>query len=640
MNDIQSNMNNVDIKIKFWIELWEDLINNFLKKSFGLTLYNPHILIDDIITEIDENAFKNSDNKKFFYSKLSEYLKNDLVINKKLKSQFKILRKTFNSERTGYILETCREIKDLFQKGLYFDCSLDLIIDLLISDEEISIDFVNSINYLTQGIIVELIKKTYAIKDIKKFPTNIFDNYSYADEKILITKFPHGLDHEKYKNPEGDFNREKYNEDVIKYISNLSTKDRIQKLSYYYHKKKEKAFYIFVIEGLKGDIDITVSGVTFYSLNKKRLIKEINKEFDFEELQRHQRNEKFIQAAVEVDFLMPESSLAEALTKLENALDLISCYFNLKTDLYLNNLNYSIVNQEGHSIYSSMGRDKRNSFMKYQDSLYLNDIENDLKELNKYSFLWADSSKSNKSISKIVNALHWYRKAEHSLKQEDKMLNYWIAIENLFNLETDIKLDVLNDSNKSKFHLIQETISSIWIFVFIYEFGWELYHYYNLIFDNHFSNNFNFPENLIQKAQLRPEIGEKIYLKNFIDNLNEISQYEKNPFILDKINRVKDFYENSTITKKMVDGQINQIKNDVLMIYRIRNLIVHNAHFDNTLLPYFVWKIKGFSGNLIRRIISDFSFNKELSDIIVRIHLKREKFLCDFDNGKVNLFKD
>ncbi len=632
-------MNNVDIKIKFWSELWEDLIENFLKRSFGLTLYNPHILIDDIITEIEENSFKNQDNKRFFYSKISEYFENDIVINKKVKSQFKILRKTFNTERTGYILETCKEIKDLFQSGLYFDSSLDSIIDLLTLDEEISIDFVKSLNYLTQGIIVELIKKSYDIEDIKKFPTNIFDNYTITGAD-LITNFPHGFDYGKYETSPDTFNKEKFNKDIIDYISNLTIKERIQKLSYYYHKKKEKAFYIFVIEGLKGDIDITIGGVIFYTLNKKQFV---NKKFDgidFEELQHREKKEKFIQAAVEVDYLMPKSSHADALTKLENALDLISCYFRVETDLYVNNSNYCIVSQEGRAIFSSMGRDKRDSFLNYHKSLNLNEYEKLLKELNNYSFLWDRTLKSNKSVSKITNALHWYRKAEHSLKQEDKMLNYWIAIENLFNLEKDVKQDVLNDSNKQKFHLIQETISSIQIFVFIYEFGWELYHYYNWIASSPFLNNIKLPDDLLKKAQLKGQVGEKVYLKNFIDSLSEISQYEKNLFILDKINEVIDFYKNSTSTKKMIDKQISQIKDDILMIYRFRNLIVHNAHFDNTLLPYFVWKLRDYAGSLIRKIISDFTLDKDLSDLIIRIHLKREKFMYDFDNGKVNLFKE
>ena len=633
-------MNNVEGKKIFWIELWDDLMNNFLKTSFGLNLYNPHILIDDIITEIEENGLKNNNNNKFFYSKLSEYIKTDLIIKKKLISEFKILRKNFNTKRIGLILESCKDIQEQFRKGLYFDSLLELIIETLTIDEEISDDFVSTINYLTQGIIVELIKKSYVIEDIKTFLKNIFDDYSFARDDRLHTNFPHNIDSKQYNNTNGDFDRERYNKDVIEYFQNLTIVDRILKLSYYYYKTKEKAFYIFVVEGFKGNIEVSVGDVTFYSLNKKRFVTESHRKIDFEELQRHQVKYKFIQAAVSVNLLMPKSSKSEAITKLENSLDLISCYFNMKTDLYLNSSNFIIVNEEGRWIHSSRGSDKRDSFMKYHDSLNLNDIDDSLKELHKYSFLWSDSNRQNKTISKITNALHWYRKAEHSIKQEDKMLNFWIALENLFNLETDIKQDVLNDPNKSKFHLIQEILSSTQIFIFIYEFGWELYHYYSSIIGNPFSDNSLLPEELIQKAQLKPKVGENVHLKNFIDNLNEIKKYEKNILILEKIMEVHSFYEDSNCTKIFIDKQIRQVKDDVLMIYRFRNLIVHNAYFDNTLLPYFVWKIQGLTGDLIRKIISNYSFDKDLSEILIGFYLKKEKFLSDFDNGKVNLFKD
>lgn len=41
-------MNNIEQRVEFWKDFWVDLIDNFTKKSFGLNLYKPHILIDDI----------------------------------------------------------------------------------------------------------------------------------------------------------------------------------------------------------------------------------------------------------------------------------------------------------------------------------------------------------------------------------------------------------------------------------------------------------------------------------------------------------------------------------------------------------------------------------------------------------------
>lgn len=630
-------MDKIDIRKKHWVDLWEDLISNFLKGSFGLALYNPHILIDDIISEIEENSFKNSDNRKYFYDKVTYYLENDIIVKSKLKSQFKLLRQIFNTARLNYILEASREIKSLFQKGLYFNSSLELILELLTSKDESNSDYVNSLDYLTQALIVEFIKKGYNIQDIRKFLNNIFDGYHIIGENVLQTKFPHEFNFEEYVNSNGTYDREKFNNDLVNYISNLSIKDRIQKLSYYYYKKKESVYYIFIIEGFKGETEFNVADVSFYSLNEKRYINKRNDDIDFEDLQRNDK-EKYMQAAVEVDFLMPKSSLSEAITKLENAVDLINCYFNLKTDLNINASNYIIV-QGGKLIFASLGSKEKDSSKKYFNSLDLDEQSKSLGKLNKYSFLWSNFNINNKSVSKIKNALHWYKKGDQSLRQEDKILNYWIALENLFNSDVDIKFDILNDSNKSKFHLIQEIVSSIQIFRFIYDYGWELYYYYNDIVCLPFSSEIKIPDELVKRANLDVPVGDKIYLKNFVENLSDIKNYEANPFIIDKIDKVLSFYKDSSKAKKLIQDHIQEVKNDVLMVYRFRNLIVHNAHYDNTLLPYFAWKIKDYSGKLIRKLILSYSSDQSLGDLLIRIHLKKEKFMLDFENGEVNLFE-
>ena len=85
---------------------------------------------------------------------------------------------------------------------------------------------------------------------------------------------------------------------------------------------------------------------------------------------------------------------------------------------------------------------------------------------------------------------------------------------------------------------------------------------------------------------------------------------------------------------------MKEVKDDILMIYRFRNLIVHNAHYDSTLLPYFVWKIKIYAGNLIRELIKETTeTNSELKEQFIEIHLKKQIFFNDLKFGIPNLFK-
>ncbi|MCD4840653.1 MAG: hypothetical protein K8R08_01375, partial [Methanosarcinales archaeon] len=60
----------INDKTKYWVDLWEDLIENFDNDSYGLSLVNPHLLLKDLIDEIRFNRLKNPKIKTYFIEKL------------------------------------------------------------------------------------------------------------------------------------------------------------------------------------------------------------------------------------------------------------------------------------------------------------------------------------------------------------------------------------------------------------------------------------------------------------------------------------------------------------------------------------------------------------------------------------------
>ncbi|WP_407495025.1 hypothetical protein [Elizabethkingia anophelis] len=624
----------IDDKVNYWKDLWENLIDNFLKKSYGLNLYSPHILVEDIILEIEENT-NNADNRKYFKSKLDHYYNNDIVLKNCFESDFKILRTILHTSKVNLILEICRNLEKKFKEGKYFDENLKELKALLFNDCILDKEIIYRITEITQRLIIEFIKKGYILEDIKRIAKNIFDNYqsiSNGKEDIIATYFPHNILHDDYTK-DGKLDRESINNAIVSMMKTLTTEQRINKLSYYFYKEPEEAFYVFVVEGLKGDINLSLCDVTFYSPDQTRYAKEDS--HNDEDLQSDKDIEdKFIQAAVKVKYLTSASSLISALAILEKTIDLLHSYYNTKYKIEIDSSKYIVI-QHGNIIQNSWGRNDR--FLKMHDSLNINKYEKNMRELNDFNFLFLQD---NKTISKLSNAIHWYSKAQHSSNQEDKILNYWIAIENLFSSEFDILKDDLLDKNISKLKLIQLIISSNQIPSFIYEYGWEIFnHYSHLARNKHFYDNFELPDEVIDKANLNVKEGEPIFLEKFINSLQDIKKYEKNHFLLGKLENLIGFYKNSSVTMKVVEEQIKLIEEDILMIYRLRNLIVHNAHFDNALLPYHVWKIKEYSGNLIRRLLYQFKKNNSnLSSLLINIYLRREKLLHELENNKANLF--
>ncbi|MFA6150253.1 MAG: hypothetical protein WC716_02955 [Chitinophagaceae bacterium] len=622
-------------KLNIWLEIWKTSTDNFLKNEFfGLTLYNPHILIDEIKTEIEENELRSTPNKEYLYLKVDEYLKNDEIVKENFEIQFQILRRIFKSNRNSYILEICNELAGKFKVGFYFEKCLEKIIDILTDDKTPSSFVLQELEYYTQGIIIEFIKKGYIVKDIKDFCPNILDNvreFKTGKGVRFITNFPHEINPEIYiKNDV--FDAGNYDADVNVYMNGLNIIQRIKRLNQYYKKVRKKVHYIFVIEGMKGEIDYKINNVTFYNPHKTQFLCD-SKTLSSENLQ--STNEIYTQAAVEISMLSPLSSLTDALTDLDNSLDLISCYLSIKGIGLQVNKSKTILVENGKRLrtINNFGEEKVSN--KHHYSINVEDFDYALEEM-KNSFFGRNILTDNKSIKKILTALHWYRKAESSVKQEDKILNYWIAIENLFNTKVNISLEILGDSDKSNFEVIQSVIASEQILKHIFFNGWEFYHHY----DNHTYLVDYIPEDIKQKANLNVEEGKEIVLEKFINTLPQIIPYEKSFYLTEKMNELFNFYTNIEVTKEKIDRKTKLIKEEVLMIYRFRNLIVHNAHFDNTILPFFVWRARYYAGDLIRRIIGCMSENKTLTDVILGIHLKKEQLDGELKCGKINLFKD
>ena len=214
----------INDKIKYWVDLWEDLIENFNNDSYGLNLVNPHLILMDIIDEIKFNRLKNSKNKEYFLKTLGVMLKSDPVIKNSFKSDFTLIIKELQSNRLEYFLQLCEDIVKLFQEGLYFNKSFDELKKILLNSKMEKEDEKN-ISIISQNLIVEFTLIGYSLDEIKKFPSYIFDKYDIiegGEGELLSTKFPIKIKSEDFKEGD-DFNLINYNEAFKTEINSLTT---------------------------------------------------------------------------------------------------------------------------------------------------------------------------------------------------------------------------------------------------------------------------------------------------------------------------------------------------------------------------------------------------------------------------------
>jgi len=486
------------------------------------------------------------------------------------------------------------------------------------------------IRLLSQNLIVEFLHKEYSLKTINDFAANIFDKYNIREDGHLITKFPHICDWHAFMKGEV-FDEKAFNQAVSAEIDHVSESDRIDKLEYYFFKKTEDNYFIFEVEGIKGEVDFNVGDVNFYSPKGKRYLKG-QSEIDDELFHNKTTEKKFINVAVRFPMVDSDGARRHAEEKINKALDLLRVYYTPKSSFEIMP-DYLIVDDHGRNRGMALGWKKNETGSRWWDSL---DIEKDIVDssiFEKRDFLFKLTEQQSAMERKLVRSLRWYRKGEETDNSEDKIFSYWVVLENLLRLK-----EPLLCKNESVCLLSKEIVSAHQGMRFIYDMGWGLYWYTRTLVNRSHGDRkcLVLPSDIINKYNLNPQGPTTIYLEPFINNLEEIGKSVDRTIIKEKFEDTMRFYTDSTFARKLIENYLKEIKDDILLIYRYRNKIVHNAHYDNTILPYYVEKIRRYAGDLLRTVIGRLS----IEEIVLEKYWKMNNTLEKLSKGvHVNFFE-
>lgn len=631
-------------KVDFWITLWLELIDNFNKNSYGLKLINPQLILLSIIDEIESSQLNNKEIKKYYLEQLGQFIKNDPSIINKFKTDFTLIINALQNNRMFYLQNLCKEVQKIFHSGKYFNELYNSLKKILLNKIwEKDDNF--KIRLISQHLITELLLKGYKLDDIQKFPRNLFDKYRKVG-KYLLTDFPLNTDINNYvENDNVDI--EKYNFALKIEIDNLSLSKRLDYFPKYFSEKKTKYFIIHQIHGIRGEnIDFKIGKTNFYSPTIKQITKYSDEKLNYiritgkdvfnkenPELFKSQPENKLINIVIEIKAINVKSASIQANKLINRSLDFIRCFYKSKVPFKI--IDHQIVlNSKKQEISFSFSPYSNLDLSNYYDFLELSSNPNGyittiLKVINK--FIHKPIFELNDIEKKIIKAMHWYRKANECNNLEEKLLNYWIIIENFVNVELQLNNSINFDNKTNQLSLIQKIISSINILIHKNSYGWELYHF--IIFMN--LNNPTIPNDLVKNCYLTPSAGTSISLRNFLRHFPKLKKYANSKVLADKINTVEDYYYKPKESIKLIDEKIKIIKEDIMMIYRLRNKIVHNAHYQDVMLEFYVTKAETYSKQLLHTIINGYCF-KEIESIDCILMSRYVEFTRLMKNIEVN----
>ena len=116
----------------YFIDYWEDLYSGISSKRDLLKIFNPRVVIQEILDEITLNKQTNKANEEFFRRTLSNYLKNDPASLKRLRIHLQMILKEFDlvKKRPRYLPKLCMSTLDIFQNLEYFEDCIECLINL------------------------------------------------------------------------------------------------------------------------------------------------------------------------------------------------------------------------------------------------------------------------------------------------------------------------------------------------------------------------------------------------------------------------------------------------------------------------------------------------------------------------------
>ncbi len=609
--------------LKFWLRYWEESISNFTKlNTFDLNLDNPHFLIEDILSEIEYNNFQNADNRQYFKSALGSCLKFDSAFASICRTQCTLALKNWDSSPI-YIKSLCKEILQCINEK-YVDTIIDALIEVVDNSETLTSSVKSLICKYSDLLISELIAQGISAKDISSFIKEDEAVIDAAGGVIVAGDSFHGSLRESFST------EEEYYEAIRTYLTGRKAKEYLGNLRKQYLKEPIDGYVLLRIKGVKGKTNFKFQGVHFYSIDSITYIKDSQ---TFSDIEKPQEDFDFINLAVPVEHKYFNSSVDYALSKATEVLDYLSLDLDTHKTISIDRKIITIV-IDGHESGWTHDRTAESSFGDFINRIESIDLSNVQEEISGIT-LNTDNHIAENDLRKISNAVHWYNKAKTAERDEDTLLYSWIAIESLLKTNSNIQEAIISEHGKrNTLSIIQEICSGIMLHNKFYTYAFNYYSYI-IRSTTHYDNYFDIPSDIIEKANLYHKERGKMIISQFFNYLEEITNNVNSEILKHELEELDEFYRTADRQK----AYVNEIKNNLLLIYRLRNLISHNATYSRVQTKLYGYKARVICGNLIQAVRHHCqTYSVSVDDALVRLHTDHLQFMANIEQ-RMKAFK-
>jgi len=608
-----------DSPLKFWLKYWDSYINELCDLNrYDTKLDSSHFILNDIVTEIKYNNFKNADNRKLFKDILGRNRKSDVVFSSLYGNQCSLAFKQWN-ESPLYVKSMCENILTSMNSFEYLNALSKKIVQVINTHDEFTEDIKQKIRNYTQLFVTELVCLGIDVRDISGLIKEY--NVCVAEGGRVIL-----AEDSFYELSIHDFSaKESYYEAVSERLERRNAIEYVNNIMKHFNTQPREGHVILRLLGIKGSIDYHIQGIHLYSIDKATYLKEphLSKIEDADETL------DFVNIAIPTNHRFFYTSVNKAKDIANKIIDFLS--LNIEADRKISISNqYAVITIDGKECGSSESvKDDLTKAAFYRDVESYN-ITRISDQLSDYLTEFASSTTiKDDTFRKISNATHWHKKAVETSNMEDKLLYSWIALESILKTNDVIRANVIsNEKDCNILNLSKLLCSLIMSRNLFYSLAKNNY-LYLINCTQEQDNFFDFPSELIEKARLNLHVGDRINLADFFSNLSQIIETMNDEVYKSDLIHIDAFYKdkNGFINFK------NEVCNDITLIYRLRNLIAHNAVYSPYQTKLYAYKAQFICGSLIQAIRHYCNkYVLSVDDALLRIYTDCTLFEANIDN--------
>lgn len=168
----------------------------------------------------------------------------------------------------------------------------------------------------------------------------------------------------------------------------------------------------------------------------------------------------------------------------------------------------------------------------------------------------------------------------------------------------------------------------------------QIWGVYNHFYDKAFwlQESSGIPEELL--LWFEGKSGKSTYVWDVGEVLPKLTVTEKDINLREDFKIVEKEFTNLADHEKLVDRIVEGVSSEVQLLYRFRNLIVHSAFKDQTLLPYFTWLAEMYSGVLLRSVRKDIRRGMTIDQSINQMSTIITRYKEHIGHGKIPCLDD